>query len=380
MKFSTAIVDITPNFPIKQAGFIQQTKPIKTVHDKLKARILSFYDNEKYLFLISCDNLGFPISLQKTIESNCEKYFKLPCTVILSSTHTHFGADPDDNKYLEFCKELLVNACRSLEFTNEQLNISYTYKPFSLVGKSRVSNHESNVILQVISINNKRRCLAKLIIYNCHPTIMNPDNVFFSAEYPGYILNELGKQHQDVFFTFMQGADGDISTRFTRTGQNYQALEKLANTLVSEINKMDTTKIYQFNDFSIIKNNINIKHDLNSLDLDYIPDNISDREKETIEYGKQVREYLLSNPQLLHNNVLISCVKLGKIKLIFAPNELFSSYLNSINLDDTVLVCYSNGYGPYVTGINDNFITYEKFTDTWSKESKLELLSVLKQF
>jgi hypothetical protein len=60
--------------------------------------------------------------------------------------------------------------------------------------------------------------LAILVNYACHPVVFGPDNVQYSADYPGemrrYIEGEMG--HGSMAF-FIQGAPGDINPYYDKT-------------------------------------------------------------------------------------------------------------------------------------------------------------------
>ena len=74
----------------------------------------------------------------------------------------------------------------------------------------------------------------------------------------------------------------------------------------------------------------------------------------------------------------IGFLTLGSIKLIFIPNEIFSEYLNYLDLDKEYLVSYSNGYGPYILPPNFKYLTYEKFIDVSSTSLKNKLINLIK--
>ena len=81
--------------------------------------------------------------------------------------------------------------------------------------------------------------------------------------------------------------------------------------------------------------------------------------------------------KLIKEAVIVS-LDIGSVKIIFFPNEIFSHYMNYIDLDREMLVSYSNGYGPYVLPIDFEYITYEMFTDTLTRETKEKIIDILK--
>ena len=383
MKIAFTTICINPSFPIKQSGFIQQVKPIYNFHDDLHARILAIDDGDKIIYHISVDSLGFPIMLQDSLKEILVRKYNRTIEVIISATHTHFAGDNKDVRYIGEVSKKLLYAIDYLEFVeSDEFRIAYQCIPFTKVGTSRISNHNADVLLQLFTIYNGEIPFISMIVHNCHPTILHGDTPYFSSEYPGYVISELKKRMPNTNFTFIQGAAGDVSSRFTRPSQDYQAVMDLGNKLVNEIERlMDEEKeIVDFDkvnyDFSILP----LIHEFNPIDLSQIPDNLSDREKETIATGVRVREILAENLHTLDHQVMISKLDFGKYTIVFCPNEAFSSYIDSIDISKAALGCYSNGYSPYITGINDNFITYEKFTDTYTVDTKVKYMEILRKY
>ncbi|MBO4358368.1 MAG: hypothetical protein J5796_01045, partial [Erysipelotrichaceae bacterium] len=123
-------------------------------------------------------------------------------------------------------------------------------------------------------------------------------------------------------------------------------------------------------------------HEFTPIDLSKIRADLSEREIETIRIGQEVRAELERTSNLLFGKLIkeavIVSLDLGSVKIIFFPNEIFSHYMNYIDLDREMLVSYSNGYGPYVLPIDFEYITYEMFTDTLTRETKEKIIDILK--
>ena len=236
--------------------------------------------------------------------------------------------------------------------------------------------------LNLIEIFNNDEKIINIVNYNCHPTILSSDKTdFFSAEYVGYLLEKLSEK-DGCFSTFLQGAAGDVSTRFTRNGQSYDDVSHLGDILFNKLIEMEDSKTPRLtiNNFSIKEKIIKTESSFENIDLSSLPSNLSQRELETIEYGKIVRNNLKNHPENLQKEMILTRIALCDLKMIFAPNELFSYYLSIININNSVLSCYSNGYSPYVTPINETLLTYETFTDVLTKETKQKLIDTLIEF
>ncbi|MCI8540313.1 MAG: hypothetical protein HFE67_02190, partial [Erysipelotrichaceae bacterium] len=167
-------------------------------------------------------------------------------------------------------------------------------------------------------------------------------------------------------------ADGDISTRFTRSSQDWDGMKELGDRLVAKINEMmkEPLDLRPLNHLDYESIDFPLTHSFEEIDITNLPAHLTPREIETIHIGAQVRENLSHRLDALDQQLLLSKVQLSDYQFVFAPNELFSSYNDFINLKHSILVCYSNGYSPYVTGLADDFITYETFTDTLTPACK----------
>ncbi len=381
MKIGMTKINISPNFAIKPYGFIQQTKELTDVHDPLYARVIGFFSDESIHIHISCDLIGLPLTFQQQLKERFAKIFGRCDSCTISCTHTHYAPTPHNKQYLIKLEQLLLDDIQKLHYIESSvLESSYQSILFEKIGTSRITNHKANVYLNTFTIYHQEEVIACLIVHNCHPTILDAHTDFFTSEYPGYALSQLEKMYPNTFFSFMQGAAGDISTRFTRKSQTYEAVKELAMNLVLQVDELikkqePRSPLTQINYQSI---NLKLEHDTQALNFE-LPESLSDRELETIEYGKIMRERLLSKPQNLVQSVVVSSLRFNRFTLVFAPNELFSSYLDALDTQTSALACYSNGYAPYVTGIQDNFITYERFTDTLTTSCKQQLFETLQQ-
>lgn len=377
--FGTLAVTINPLKPVKQCGFIQQTQPVFTVHDDLMLRMLRIDTPQGRLIHAVYDNIGFSIAQASDIRQSVKAMFDDPTEVVLSCTHTHFGGDPHDEEYFNQLKTTTLSAVKSLQVTPvKDLRLSYVSVPFNGVGQSRISNHTARVVLDLVSFYDGNRRLATQIIHNCHPTILNGDTPYFTAEYPGVCVRELESRFPGETFVFLQGADGDISTRFSRRAQTQAEVIRLGNVLADEVQRllkqpMETQALV----LSTRTKEVPLVHELKDLDALAQNPNPSPRELETIAIGRKVLENLKPRFHTLPKSVELTAVHYGTITQVFAPNELFSDYMKVIPKERASLICYSQGYAPYVSGLDPLPLTYELFTDTYSAATKTLLYQAL---
>lgn len=388
MQISFKKINIESPTPTTQCGHIQQTYLLNEYHDHLFCRALGIKDDKNWVIHLSFDLLCFRVDMRNEIQDYIRNFYNNQnIHLITSSTHTHYANDPGDPTYKKWLLDTLKKEITSMEY-KEYKSVETSYERFhtKTLGKSRISGYETNnEFLCLIKFFENNNNFLNIIINNCHPTILKAETKYFSSEYPGYILKKLEEKYPSTNFTFIQGASGDISTRFTRDGQDYDALTRLSDKFLNEVKDLiekDTKRI----PLNIAYNEkiVPYEHDFSPLDLSNIRQDLTEREKETIQSGLKLREKYLdpNHPDKIFEKVskeaIISSLDLGSIKIIFFPNEIFSEYLNEIDLNEKILVSYSNGYGPYVLPINFKYFTYEMIMDTLTPKTKKELIETFK--
>lgn len=383
MRFGTSQTIINAPFPVKQYGHITQITELSEYHDDLHARLLYLEDEQEAWLHISADNLEFELRVQQTLETECRKLLHPELHVTLSCTHAHHCCNSEDERYIQFFIETVLKCAEKMEIHElGDLSIGYTTSFFDEVGKSRISNHEAESLqVDLFKIQKDGKDLANIVVHNVHPTVLYATTPYFSAEYPGYMLNKLNETEPDVFHTFMNGAAGDTSTRFTRKCQTYASVEYLGEKLFQKVMEMKQEEIksvpLKLNFMSTV---IPLEHQFNPIDMGDMPQNLTEREIETIGYGQIMRQRLKDHPESLKKEVLFSCIDFGGPRIVFVPNEMFSWYRTQVDDSFCALVCYSNGQAPYITAPGVYLLTYETFTDTLTTNTKYRLCAVLNEY
>lgn len=380
MKFCFKKICINAPFETTQYGHIQQTYMVSEHKDNLYARIFGLVDNNTWFINISFDLLEVTLEQRNIIQDRIRKYYgNDEIHVVTSATHTHYSHNIYDPKYEEFLINTILNAIKDLEYKDyDDVMCSYQIKHTCPVGKSRISGYETNLeYLCLFRMYAGNENIVNIVIHNCHPTTLKATSNFFSAEYPGQLLKMLEDKYGGNF-TFLQAPAGDFSSRFVRSGQEYEHMLELANNIFTEVDALLNEEV-TLKPFKCIYNEkaIDVIHDCSPVDLSNIRSDLSDRELEVIEYGKIMRANLEKEGNFLKTAV-VSSIDLGAVKLIYVPNEIFSEFLNYIDLKEKMLISYSNGDGPYILPIGFSFVTYEMFYDTWSIKSKQELIDTIK--
>lgn len=384
MKYSFKKIDIAAPFPTRQCGHSSQTEKLSAYHDPLYARATAFQQDDCWLIHLSFDLLAFDLDSRNDLQEHLRKHYQNDqIHLITSTTHTHYANDVRDPQYVAYLLDLLKREIVTMEY-RETGNVTVSFQKIhtQAVGKSRISGYETgNEYLALVRFYEEERNFLNLLYGNCHPTILQANVPYFSAEYPGYVLKKLEDSY-DASFTYVQGAAGDISSRFVRSGQDYEALKELGDRLYEQVVALmneDVKKEALRLDYKEYP--FTYEHEFTPIDLSNIRADLSDREKETIAIGQKVRAEMESKGNVLFGTpsqeVIVSTWDLGPVKLLFFPNEIFTEYMNYLG-ERTLLVSYSNGYGPYILPPDFAYVTYEMFTDTLTKQTKQRLIELFR--
>ena len=87
--------------------------------------------------------------------------------------------------------------------------------------------------MRVLEVETTTRCA---VIYNldCHPTVLHEENRLYSADFPGFAASIMPLFEPFVTMpVFLNGAAGDMSTRFYRQSSDFAEVERIG-TIVAE--------------------------------------------------------------------------------------------------------------------------------------------------
>jgi neutral ceramidase len=243
LKAGVAKVDITPPPGVPMWGFAARKTPSVGTLDPLFARVLVLDVDEQRIALVTLD-LGRtfgPASLNRLREE--AKKSSGVAYVLLAATHTHSGplildeypSGKTPNWEATAIEKILrgINEARA-KAVDARLGTGYgaivvshnrrRVKPDGTV-VMEARNHEriptspldaTVGILRVDALDGQP--LAVLVNYACHPVVLGPDNLQFSADFPAALSRTVeGSIPGQPMCFFMQGACGDINPIYADT-------------------------------------------------------------------------------------------------------------------------------------------------------------------
>ena len=244
---------ITPRARLQMAGFLGK-RIAEGVHDDLMARAVYLADGpENRMMLIVVDTLEVDRQFVDEVRRRVEQEIGVPAACCLvAATHTHSGpsglgrvalpgATKDSQVFGTFDGRLFertvagcVTAARKARRWAREGTISsgITSMLQPICGNRRIHTTE-RVQMQVLEVETTTRCA---VVYNldCHPTVLHEENRLYSADFPGFAASIMPLFEPFVTMpVFLNGAAGDMSTRFYRQISDFVEVERIG-TIVAE--------------------------------------------------------------------------------------------------------------------------------------------------
>ncbi len=237
-----ARVDLTPAPGVDLWGYSNRSGPATGTLDPLYARILYLDDGRNSVSVITLDlgrSFGLPqISyVRQRIQSANHKGDE----VMFIASHTHSGPVIDDDYeqvpgWEQRALDKIVEAINTARKQAVEARIGVGYGQTILGHNRRYLQSDGSVKMLwrnstgqqtgmidpsvgVIRVDDKQgNPLAILVNYACHPVVFGPDNLRYSADYPGAMARvvEESWQNKPICF-FLQGAPGDINPLLDKT-------------------------------------------------------------------------------------------------------------------------------------------------------------------
>ncbi|MBN2555855.1 MAG: neutral/alkaline non-lysosomal ceramidase N-terminal domain-containing protein [Anaerolineales bacterium] len=253
---SSVEFDITPPVGGFMEGYAAREGVSQGVHDPLLGQVLLLHAGGKSILMVTLDLLGVPLRFAHQVRAAIHADTGIPVEhILLSCSHTHSGpagiltevpglrAEPDP-ALQEIILRKIVGAARQAQRSLQPAAWGSSRGQVEGVGANRNNPLEGPQDEEVLALrvdDASGRPLAILMNYGCHPTIMGHNNLLISADFPGATRRALKAIYPSTAIMFTNGASGDISTRFTRRGQDFNEVERSGRILAGEVLKVVQT-------------------------------------------------------------------------------------------------------------------------------------------
>ncbi len=225
-------VEITPPVGTPLAGYSKRrSNPSTGIRDPLYVRTVVLSDGEDTVVLVSADLLLFPNPLANSIVDKLWKELKIPRrAIILTGTHTHSGAGSIASEFLyeivfgryrgdvaEGIAARVTWAVRQALEHQELIRWGVAEQKRLLFGLTENRMAMTGFVDPALSVflveSMDGHPLAVLVNAAAHPTLMDSQDLRFSADYPGELARVIETTYPRAVCLFMNGAAGDLRPR-----------------------------------------------------------------------------------------------------------------------------------------------------------------------
>ncbi len=235
LSMGVARLDITPNQPVRLAGYGSRKEMSTGIHDRLYVRVVAFEQGMKRLVLVSTDNLGFYSGTFPYMLDAIKAEFGIaPEEILLSAIHTHSAptltldaekVHPNNVRYTEFLRGRIIEGIRTAMSDLQPVQVGVgrgscaagvnrrEERPNGTIvlGRNPSGPHDREVLVMSFQDPGGGRSRGLLYNYATHATSLGGANLQISGDLIGIAsdLLESWQQGTTVAAAFV-GASGDI--------------------------------------------------------------------------------------------------------------------------------------------------------------------------
>lgn len=399
MRVATCVVDITPQHEVHLCGYVGEARkhPAKGIHDNpLAVSLLLEVQNVRLLFL-SVDVIAVDGKKSSIIKKEiCEEIGMDEQHIIISAIHSHslpkgFMREdsafdqPNDPEYFTYVCSRIVESIKGIDMKLTDVTASIAEcKIHGYYSKRSDIEAEFDDNAAIIKFMNGEKVVAAMCNFNCHATVLGPDNMLLSTDLIGKVRSILEKELGVIPYTFT-GASGDISNRQFRQGNDFDELDRVGTGIADILKKMDSYNSLDLGELHIKKYEHHIVYD-NTLHYDDYRREIKEAEKELAQKNVSLDVWKLRSSEImaLNNKLNVKTVDFyvrgivihsGNLTIVTFPGELASKFglqLRKIcKTEHFLLIGYANDFQGYFIETEDYGKTYEtKASNTPRGESE----------
>lgn len=377
MKAGVARTDITPPPGIAQWGYGNRTGPATGTRDPLWARVLLLDDDTTRVALVTLD-------LGRTFGETQMDWVRAQLRperiqVIFSASHTHSGPWIEDEypggavpAWEKAALQKIVEAIRRAYGARVQARLGAGWSIAYIGHDRRYTRQDGSVfmlwrnstavptypvdptvaILRVDDTSGKP--MAILVNYACHPVVFGPDNLRYSADWPGAMREAIEKEMGGTAF-FLQGAPGDINPFVDKTPliedaehEMQRTGEKMAAAVVQAARTIVTAPL-------AAEDHLGLRVDTLRFRLRWDPAAMRSWIERAMPESQRGRYAAYMKPEM---DLPVTTFTIGKqIAMVGMPGEPFVGFQMDLRtrapLPYTFFAGYTNGYYAYFPGVRE---------------------------
>lgn len=235
---------ITPPRGTYLIGYAERWRGCTGVHDDLYATALALSDGKRTVALVACDLLCIHEDVVDRVRARVRPGVEL----LVCCSHTHAGpityAGPRALPGRRACIESLAGAIAravddavraagpaALSWSSAAIDIGVNRRETTPDGKTIIGWNRAGPVDRTAGILRVTRPggepVATVVNFGCHGTILPPENLLVSSEWPG-VMRAVVERDLGGLALFVQGAAGDINPDYEwGDGDQWEAVQTL---------------------------------------------------------------------------------------------------------------------------------------------------------
>ncbi len=241
LRVGAARATVTPSRTGPLAGYIArgEAHAVSTLDD-LEASVVVLDDGSAQLVWVALDAVAVTERLTRELERIVTRIAGRAVPVVFAASHTHSGPAHWLGELAPGHVAALDEAAVSELLVRLELAVAVAWRDRvpaeaswseptvrGLASRRAYLDAAVDVTVGVLTLAVDDRVTAIIVDVPCHATVLGPDNLSWSADWPGALRRELRRRHPDAVVAFLDGASGDLSTRFTRREASPAEAERL---------------------------------------------------------------------------------------------------------------------------------------------------------
>lgn len=219
--------DLTPNDPLPMFGYgVRAGAASQGVHDPIRVKAIALDNQDQQLLIFAADLLLISDDLTEPVRAAfLESHGLQPWQIFFSATHTHSAPNPwrwwpaagfagaaVDSAWLTASVRTFVKTGgRALDdLAPARLDFQAVEAPDLI--RNRVWKDEVDSYLRWLTVERDDGAQAILAGFGAHATVLGPDNLQISGDYPGFFQERL-EEDESVTALFMATAVGSGGPR-----------------------------------------------------------------------------------------------------------------------------------------------------------------------
>ena len=240
---------ITPEGSVYLLGHAIRTENSIGIADEIEVNSLVIENGVDTFIWISVELVGMEANAVQKIRSEIsKKYGVSEKHIMYSVTHTHAAPnykaiiDEDKETPSDYYTYLMQQVLDSVEdaYTKDKIACEPFIACMQVDGlysnRNGLEYYYDPTLTAIKWIDENNKVWGGIINFNCHATVLGPQNLEVSGDLFGYIRRKVAKEW-GVNPLVLQSSSGDVSNRMHRQGNDYQELTRVGDALYSQMQK-----------------------------------------------------------------------------------------------------------------------------------------------